>query len=192
MDETSKVRSDAWDATLSEAQRWQVYDLFRRVPWYQVAEYVEREFSVRRPGRNALYCWAARMRKQESGHRVEEAVTASAEAGQLAATVTTDETLINAFKSMASIYALRNNAAEAIKYTQMALDIMAAQTKGVELRIKAEAQRTKESTLKLAREKFEAAEARLQRAADAVKKLNTSGALTAEARAEIEKAMGLL
>lgn len=49
-----------------------------------------------------------------------------------------------------------------------------------------------DEALKLQREKFEAQEARFARTADTLKKLNSTGALTPEALAEIEKAMGLL
>lgn len=58
--------------------------------------------------------------------------------------------------------------------------------------IKREANATKKEALELMRKKFEAAEARITATRDALKKLNQSGGLTPEARAEIEKAMGLL
>jgi hypothetical protein len=61
-----------------------------------------------------------------------------------------------------------------------------------ELALKAKAQERAERQLELAREKFEAAEARLSAARDAMKRLDEAGGLTPEARAEIEKAMGIL
>lgn len=60
------------------------------------------------------------------------------------------------------------------------------------LKLKREAEARASGSLRLAREKFEAAEARLNAARDAMARLDASGGLSAEARAEIEKAMGIL
>lgn len=62
-----------------------------------------------------------------------------------------------------------------------------------ELDLKARAQQTKDEQLKLAREKFEAAERRLQAVQDAVKSAKSSkGGLTEETLKRIEEAAGLL
>lgn len=61
-----------------------------------------------------------------------------------------------------------------------------------ELALKAKAQERAERQLELAREKFEAAERRLSAAREAMERLNEAGGLSPEARAEIEKAMGIL
>jgi hypothetical protein len=189
----SKPRSDAWDADLSDAQRWQAYDLFRRSAWYEVAEWVRSEFALTRaPGRNALYRWARRMREDESAHRVEQAITARDEIGALANTAAADAALIDAYKSLAADLALKGNASDAVKYTVMAMEIGNAQRKAAELDLKRRAQETKDEQLKLAREKFEAAEARIAATRKTLERLNQSGGLTLEARAEIEKAMGIL
>ena len=181
--DTAKIRSDAWYATLTEAQLWQAYSVFRRDAWFKVAEYVETEFGIRRPGRNALYSWAAWMRKQESGHRIEEAVAARDEAGELAATVTKDDTLIDAFKSMASMLAMKNNAGEAVKFTKMALALAAAQTKTRELELKAAAQKTKDDALSLSREKFEFSAAKEAiKFADTIKSIVADTSLTDDER----------
>lgn len=165
----SKPRSDAWDADLTEAQRWQAYDLFRRSPWYAVAEWAHKEFGLRRaPGRGALYRWARRMRQDESARRIEQAVAARDEIGALAGTAAADAALIDAYKSLAADLALKGNAADAVKYTVMAMEIGNAQRKAAELELKARAQETKDAALKLAREKFEAAEARLASAKEVV------------------------
>jgi hypothetical protein len=160
-----KPRSDAWDAHLTEAQRWQAYDLFRRSPWYEVAEWAREEFGLdRAPARSAMYRWAARMREQESARRIERAVAARDEAGALVAARTDDADTIAAYKALAQELALSGDAETARTYTRMALDLAAAQTKRAELELKAAAQETKDAQLKLAREKFEAAEARLNEA----------------------------
>jgi len=186
-------RVDAWDAGLTEAQRWQAYDQACRSKWYEVASWAKEEFKLSRaPGRNAVYAWKARMRGNESAHRVEESVRARDEIGALAGTAAADAKLIGAYKSMAADLALRGNAGDAVKFTLMAMDLASGQRKAEELELKARAQATKDAALKLAREKFEAAENRLTAARDAIARLDQSGGITPEARAEIEKAMGLL
>ncbi len=189
----TKARSDAWDTDLTDAQRWQAYDLFSRSPWYKVSAWAKEEFGLRRePGRNALYRWGKRMRELESAHRIEQAVQARDEIGALAHTTATDAALIDAYKSMAADLALRGDAKSAVSLTVMAMEIGSAQRKTCELELKARAQQTKDEQLKLAREKFEAAEARIAATRKTLERLNQSGGLTPEARAEIEKAMGIL
>ena len=185
----NKPRSDAWDADLSDAQRWQAYDLFRRSAWYEVAEWVRSEFGLRRaPGRNALYRWARRMREDESAHRVEQAITARDEIGALANTTATDAALIDAYKSLAADLALKGNAADAVKYTVMAMEIGNAQRKAAELDLKRRAQETKDEALKLSREKFEAAERRLNAAKEVV---SDSKLTDAERTARMKEIFGL-
>jgi hypothetical protein len=192
MNEAGKPRSDSWDATLTEAQRWQCYDMFRRSPWYAVAKYVEAEYSLTQPSRSSLYRWAERMRKDESAHRIEQSIQAREEVGALADTIATDAKLVDAYKSLATDLALKGNAQDAIRFTTMAIQIASQSTKQQELDLKKKAQNTKDEALKLAREKFEAAEARLEQTAKMLKDLNQTGALTTEAREQIERAMGLL
>jgi uncharacterized protein YhaN len=190
----TKPRSDAWDAPLDEAQRWRAYAQFRRSPWFKVSTWIADEFKLPPPSRTSLYRWAARMRALESAHRIEQAVTARDEVDALAASAgQTDARLIDAYKTMAAEIAMRTgDAATASTYTRMALDLAAAQAKRADLDLKARAQETKDAALRLAREKFTAAEARLAAARKTLETLNQSGGLTPEARAQIEKAMGML
>ena len=190
----TKPRSDAWDADLTEAQRWQAYDLFRRSPWYAVAEWAHKEFGLRRaPGRGALYRWARRMRQDESARRIEQAVAARDEIGALAGTAAADAALIDAYKSLAADLALKGNASDAVKYTVMAMEIGNAQRKAAELELKARAQETKDAQLRLAREKFEAAEIRLKAVREALNApKNADGGRSAETLKKIEEAAGLL
>lgn len=190
--DANKARIDAWDATLTEAQRWQAYDMFRRSPWYAVTKWAAEEFAIQQPSRSSLYRWAERMRKDESAHRIEQSIQARDEVGALAGTVAGDSKLVAAYQSMATDLALKGNAKDAVRFTAMAINIAAMTTKSQELELKRRAQDTKDEALRLAREKFEAAEARLTRTAETLKQLNSTGALSAEARAEIEKAMGML
>ncbi len=158
MDATlTKPRSDAWDAGLTEAQRWQAYAQFRRSPWFEVSAWIAEQFGVTAPSRSALYRWAARMREQESAHRLEQTVIARVEVGKLAqAAGQNDVELIEAYKTLGADVALSTGDADkAEKFTMMAMMIGDAQRKKLELDLKERAQSTKEETLRLAREKFE-------------------------------------
>ena len=190
---SSKPRSDAWDADLDEAQRWQAYAQFRRSPWYEVSAWIAEQFGGAAPSRSALYRWAKRMREDESAHRIEQAITARDEIGTLAATVAADAALIDAYKTLAADLALKGDAADAVKFTMMAIELANGQTKKAELELKARAQETKDAQLRLAREKFEAAEHRLKAVRDALAApKNADGGLSAETLRKIEEAAGLL
>jgi hypothetical protein len=187
-----KARIDAWDAGLTEAQRWEAYGVFCRRPWFEVAAFVGKEWGLPQPSRGALYRWAARMRAMESAHRVEQAVVAREEVGALAGAVALDQKLIDAYKSLAADFALKGGASEAVKYTRMAMDLAAGQTRRRELELKAAVQRTRDEQLRLAREKFEAAEARLTAVREAVAEAKGKGGLTEETLRKIEEAAKLL
>lgn len=189
-----KLRADSWAAPLSEAQRWDVYFRMKRGRWTDVARWIEEELGIEAPGRTALYEFARRMRAGEQAWRVENAVAAAAEAGELARDAEQkDEHLTAAFRALAADTAMRTGDAGAAKrWMDMSLALAAERTKKVELALKAKAQKTKDEQLKLARERFEAAEARLEETAAAVRNLDAAGGLTPEAREIIEKAMGVL
>ncbi len=186
---TTKPRADAWDAALTDAQRWQAYDQFRRARWYEVAEWAQAEFGLpRAPGRNALYAWAKRMRAQESAHRIEQAIQAREEIGAMAGTAAANDRLIAAYKSMAAELALKGNAGDAVRLTTMAMQLAAQQTAAAELDIKRQRLGQQQDALRLAREKFEAAERRLADAKDAV----ANSSLTPEERdARLREIFGL-
>ena len=186
----------AWDAALTEEQRWRCYDKFVqfRSKWWEVAAWVAEEFGITGPSRSGLYRFADRMRASESAHRIEQAVIARAEIGRLAADASQrDPELAAAYETLAADAALRlGDASRALQFTRMAMAIADKRATIEGLDIKRRAQDTKEEAMRLAREKFEAAEARLAATRSAIEALNKTGALTAEARAEIEKAMGML
>jgi len=190
----SKPRTDAWDASLTEAQRWEAYERFRQFTWRQVASWLEEEHGIA-TSKTALYRWAARMRRIESAHRIEQAVTAREEAGDLAAAARQDDaTLVEAYKTLAADIALRTgDAAAASKFLKMALAIAEANRARAELDLKTRAQNTKDSALRLAREKFEAAEHRLALVREALTAPKTAdGGLSPETLQKIEQAAGLL
>ncbi len=158
----AKVRIDSWAASLTEEQSWALYYKARALKWNEAAEWAVKEFGLdRAPSRSGFYEWLSAMRDEESSHRLNQAATAAAEAAALAKTQAKDDALIGAYKAMAAELALRTgSASEAQKFVEMAAALADRQLKAAELGLKERAQATKDEQLKLAREKFEAAERR--------------------------------
>lgn len=189
----AKLRTDSWAAGLTEDQSWSLYYKARGLRWNEAAEWAVKEFGIEPPSRTAFYAWMSHMREEESAHRLEQAATAAAEAAALAKTQAKDDAFIGAYKAMAAELALRTGSAkEAQKFVEMAASLADRQLHAEELKLKAAAQGTKDETLKLAREKFEAAEKRLKAVKDAVNSAKSKGGLTKETLRQIEEAAGLL
>lgn len=190
---TIKPRIDAWDAALTDEQRWMVYDRFRRHSWDAVLGWIHEEIGIAPPSRSSLYRWADKMRKHESARRLEQAIIARDEIGALAGTSAANDKLVEAYKSMAAELALQGNAKEAVRLTQMAMQLASQQTAQVELELKQQRLAQQSEAQRLAREKFEAAEARLKAVQDAVNDArDNEGGLSDEALRKIEQAAGLL
>ena len=189
------IRSDSWAATLEEEQRWALYYKARGLKWNEAAAWAVKEYGIESPSRSAFYRFLDVMRSQESAHRLEQAKTAALEAAALAKGVALSDTETEeAYKRMAVELALRTGSAkEAQRFMQMAAQLSDARLKREEIKLKGRAQETRDEALKLAREKFEAAEKRLAAVAEAVKTAKANGGgLTAEALKKIEEAAGLL
>lgn len=208
----TKRRIDAWDAPLTEAQRWQAYGRMRTRPWQDVAAWVAEEFGIGEPSRSAIYRFVDRMRPLEAARRLEEALAARDEAGALVAARTDDADTIAAYKALAQDLALRGDAETARTYTRMALDLAGQQITKAELQLKERRLAQQRDAQRLAREKFEAAEARATAAetrADAAEQKNkalqerikalemalqeagkTSAADPAAVAAEVDKLLG--
>lgn len=190
----AKVRTDSWAAGLSEEQSWELYSKARRCQWQEAAAWAVKEFGLEKgPSRTAFYAWMTAMREEEHEHRMGQAAIAAAEAAALGGKCTKDEALIQAFKALATDVALTTgDAKSASAFVNSAMAIKDRLQKEQELALKSAAQSTKDEQLKLAREKFEAAEKRLNAVKDAVKTAKSKGGLTAETLKEIEEAAGLL
>ena len=187
----SKLRTDSWAANLTEEQAWALYYKARGLRWNEAADWAVKEFGVDAPSRTAFYAWLGRMRKEESAHRLEQAATAAAEAAALAKTKTSDEAQIAAYKAMATELALRTGSAkEAEKFIQMAATLADKRLKAAELKLKDRAQQTKDETLRLAREKFEAAERRLERVAEIADAARGGKVDPAKVADEIDRILG--
>lgn len=157
-----KPRSDSWYAMLSEEQLWQLYSVAKRCQWFEVVAHAQKEFGLEaKVSRSAYYRWLDWMRGEESERRLAQARIAALEAGELAKTVgLKDETAIAAYKSLAAEFALKSDAKTANRFMQMAMALRDRQLRSREVDLKDAAQATKDEQLKLAREKFEAAERR--------------------------------
>jgi hypothetical protein len=187
-------RIDAWGATLTEEQRWELYRAhYAHSSWEGVADWAEAELGIERPTRSAYYRFRSRMAERESEHRIEMAITEKNRISREMDVIgEISPELKRAFEQRSLESELRGDHQGAEKWLTLALGLGDAMNKKAALEIKAQAQQRAERQLDLAREKFEAAEARLSAARDAMKRLNDSGGLSPEARAEIEKAMGIL
>lgn len=165
-----KPRADSWYATLTEEQLWQLYSLSKHCQWFEVVAHAQKELGLNVDvSRSAYYRWLDWMRGEESERRLAQARIAALEAGELAKTVgLKDETAIAAYKSLAAEFALKSDAKTAEKYLLMAMALRDRQLKSQEVELKTAAQSTKDEQLKLAREKFEAAEKRLNAVQGAV------------------------
>jgi len=194
-------RKDAWCAELDEARRWQVYNAHAAAKsWEACAEWAAAEFGVRLPTQSAYYRFRQRMAARESEHRIELAITEKARIGREMEQIgeITPE-LRRAFEQRALESELRGDHQGAEKWLALSLELGEAinrkreqERKEAELQLKRQAESRAGDQLRLQREKFEAAERRIQAAREAVARLNESGGLSAEGRAEIERAMGVL
>ena len=178
------VRADSWAAPLSAAQMWAIYD-FHYNPdggaagkWDVTVEWAEKEFELpRKPGREAFYKWLRSMRELAPAHRREVRETADEIAAEGAKSLSvTDEQIVAFVKSRALDAAtVAKNPKEAERFIRIADSLIRAGQKSAELRLKGEelalktaAQQTRDEQLKLAREKFEAAERRENAAKGAI------------------------
>lgn len=161
-----KRRMDAWDASLTEAQRWEAYEKAKGTSWMAFAAWAASEHGVR-PGKNAIYDWMAFMRAQEGQHRLERAIAARKELKGLADAGALDAQTADAYMALANDAILGGDPDKAAKIVAAAAQINAASLRIREQRLQAERLALQEQSLALQREKFEAAEKRLNAATEA-------------------------
>lgn len=172
----SKPRVDRWDNCLTEAERWQIYERSQKQHWSVVRQWMMEEYPQigEPPSKSAFYRWQRVMREGESAHRLESALIAREEANALVSAVTDDQTLIDAYKTLAQDLALKGDADSAAKYCKMAISLAERLTKNEELELKKEKLALDKEMLKLNREKFEAQEERERAACAALKETDIS------------------
>ena len=180
---TAKLRSDAWEAGLSEEMRRELYRLTKTPtdeerkenrPWLRdfdrdVLPYLSLQ-GIAAPSRAGWYRFLGRMREAaaaktfirlETAKRIADGVVASHIDPTLAARMMTSLAVDEAAKPDEE----RNEKVMQV-FASSAAMFHAASAKERELELKAAAQQTKDEQLRLAREKFEAAEKRLAAVAE--------------------------
>ncbi len=186
-----KIRSDAWYAALSEDRCWALYETVRHMNFVEALDVIEKNYpDLPLPKRTAWYKFLETMREADQERRIERAAQSAAEATKFASCAgVADAHLIETYKTLGADIALRTGDSQAAeRFTHMAMAIADRALKRKELALKVRAQETKDEQLRLAREKFEAAEKRLNAAAEVV----ASPSLTPEQRdAELKRIFGL-
>lgn len=187
MNDLKKRRLDAWDAPLTEEQRWSAYEKSRCAPWYEFRAWLEEEYALT-PSKNAIYEWQAYMRRQEAAHRLERAIAARTELKHLADAGELDNATADAYMALANDAILSGDPDKAAKIVDAAVKINAASLRLKEQALQRERLDLQQQTVLLQREKFEAAEARL----NACKGVATDETLTEEERlAKIKSIFGI-
>lgn len=208
-----KTHSNAWGEDLPEETRRQLYAYTKPLteeeregrapsrPWLRdfdrdVLPYLSLHGIVA-PSRAGWYRFLGRMREQaaartiiglETSKRIAQGMAESGVDPRLAADVMTSLAVDEAAKPEEE----RNEKVMGI-FASAAAMFRTTDQRERELKLKAAAQQTKDEQLKLAREKFEAAEKRLAAVQEAVKAARaTDGGLSEEALAKIEQAVGML
>jgi len=196
-------RADSWWAPLSDAELWDLWTLYTPhpdptdsakrlpgLPWQKVAEIAQKR--LKRDAaieHGPFYRWVAWMRPQAANDRIVRIKASQLEVQDIADRHNiTDETIVNALKAASMDSFMADDTVEANRLADMAAKIQESLLKRQELSLKERAQQTKDETLKLAREKFEAAEKRLAAVQGAVDEPQLSDA---ERIAKIKSIFGM-
>ena len=182
-----KRRLDAWDAPLTEEQRWKAYEKSKGLSWTAFAAWLEAEYALS-PGKNAIYDWLAYMRTQEAAHRLERAIAARKELKGLSDAGALDAQTADAYMALANDAILSGDPEKAARIVAAAVQINAASLRLAEQRQNAERLSLQQRALDLQREKFEAAEKRLNAATEAAQDTTLT---EAERLAKIKTIFGL-
>jgi hypothetical protein len=155
---------------LTEEQLWKLYAIAKRCQWEGFSAAASAELGVEvSPSRSGYFRWLDFMRGQESERRLAQARIAALEADELAKSIgLKDGTAIAAYKSLAAEFALKSDAKTANRFMQLAMALRDRELHAADIDLKERSQKTKDAQLKLAREKFEAAEKRLNAVQGAV------------------------
>jgi hypothetical protein len=202
-----KLRTDAWEAQLSEDVRQQLY-AYTKPPTKEEAEAgrphlanFERDVlpwlslqGIPAPQRSTWYRFVGRMEAQEREDRAARTIISVGTARKIAvgtAKAKIDPRLAADFLTALSVDAAAKQNEEAMKILADAASKYHAAALGAEkLKLDAARQRTADEQLKLAREKFEAAEKRLQAVADAADAMRGGKVDPEKVADEIDRILG--
>ncbi len=192
MESDPKVRSDAWGEDLPENTRWEIYDTCRAQPWPTgVCDQLEALGIVRLPTRSAWYRFLSRMRIADAQRKIERMAQSVAEAQAVADKAGIKAAVfVETLKTLAIDRAMTGDDKAAQQFAGAAAMIWDRAQKERELQLKAAAQKTKDEALRLAREKFEAAEKRLQRVAEIADAARGGKVDPAKVADEIDRILG--
>lgn len=179
MDAPKQARIDAWESRLADEQQRELYRWtqtpikdeegnLRRPNFDECMARVD-GLGVGRPSRTAWFRFKARMEKERRLEMLYSVKGSGESAKDLTAMSPADyELAANAFTNLAIDAAMKGNEKAVGIYSGAARHYRDMIHAGRELALKTKAQKTKDEQLRLAREKFEAAERRLDAARGAV------------------------
>lgn len=196
-------RIDAWESRLTDEQQRELYrwtqtpldkgdgDL-RRPSFDECMAHLD-ELGLDRPSRGAWFRFKAAMQKMLREELL-YSVSASAESAKDLKEMTPADYALAAdtFTNLAIDASMKGNDKAVAIYSGAARHYREMMQQDKKLDLQSRAQATKEDQLRLAREKFEAAEKRLNAVQDAVAAARNKGGLTEETLKKIEEAAGLL
>ena len=198
-----KTRIDAWEEKLPEDVRWELYSLAKPPSAEEIAAgrkwlrdyrddvlpYLSLQ-GIAAPSRAGWYRFLGRMRCAERVRLVAQVASSGQTAGDMARETIDDATAAEAYKGLSVDAAMSGDAKTAALYAQAASAFRDRAQKAEELRLKAAAQQTKDDALRLAREKFEAAEKRLERVAEIADAARGGKVDPAKVADEIDRILG--
>lgn len=200
-------RIDAWESRLTDEQQRELYrwtQTPREVKVEGEGKVVRRpnfdecmarldEMGVPRPSRGAWFRFKAAMQKMLREELLYSVAASSESAKDLKEMTPADYALAaDTFTNLAIDASMKGNDKAVSIYSGAARHYREMMQQEKKLDLQSRAQATKEDQLRLAREKFEAAEKRLNAVQDAVAAARNKGGLTEETLKKIEEAAGLL
>ena len=169
-----KTRSDAWGETLPEETRWRLYrwskplaegeDPRPELHTYELAKAQLEKEGVTPPARPGWYRFLARMRLEDKLQLVCNARESGEGAREISRASVSDKVAAETFRALAVDAAMNGDEKGADLYSAASARFAAGALHRADLDLRARAQTVKEAELALAREKFEAAERRLNAA----------------------------
>ena len=202
-------RIDAWESRLTDEQQRELYrwtqtprevkvegegegKVVRRPNFDECMARLD-EMGVPRPSRGAWFRFKAAMQKMLREELLYSVAASSESAKDLKEMTPADYALAaDTFTNLAIDASMKGNDKAVSIYSGAARHYREMMQQEKKLDLQSRAQATKEDQLRLAREKFEAAEKRLAAVQDAVATAKTKGGLTEETLKKIEEAAGLL
>ncbi|MBQ3808594.1 MAG: hypothetical protein II840_11635 [Kiritimatiellae bacterium] len=188
-------RSDSWYAGLTEEQLWEMYSTAKKFgsAWYKTIEWANAKWKLElKTSKTAYYRWKEWMYDQDSGTREHfAALTSRSVEEQAAAARILDRSLTDGIKSLAAqALFVADDPVKGRALAETFSKFATAALEGEKLKLAAAAQSTKDEQLKLAREKFEAAEKRLERVAEIADAARGGKVDPAKVADEIDRILG--